>query len=420
MITDIQPQPANLDLSISGLESEVRNYSRLFPTVFATARGAWLWDTKDAAFLDFFSGSGSLNYGHNDPMMKKYVLKYIEEDGIVNSLDQLTEAKLFFMKQFNDHILRPRNFVYKFQFCGPTGTNAIEAAIKLARKYTGREMIVYFEHSFHGMSYGSLSVSGTKNKRLAEAYKKNVIGMPFGDIPSHIAELQHYLAAASRDTLPAAILLETIQAEGGIRVAAPEWLEQVAQLATRYGVLLIVDDIQAGCGRTGNFFSFDHTGIRPDIICLSKSLSGYGFPFSMNLLNPAIDCWEPGEHNGTFRGNNLAFIAGGHTLDYWKDGQLSQQILSSARLIEEFFASSATLKDRFVRGTGLIRGFEMDTPEEADKLQKMLFRNGLLMDLCGPADPVLKIMPPLTIGRDDLVKGLAIIERSLFELRSNN
>lgn len=407
-----------LDLSISGLESEVRIYSRLFPTVFATARGAYLRDTEGGEFLDFFCGSGSLNYGHSNPVMKKYILKYIEDDGIINSLDQLTEAKLFFMKQFNDIILRPRDFKYKFQFCGPTGTNAIEAAIKLARKYTGRETIVYFEQSFHGMSYGSLSVSGMKNKRLAEDYKKNVIGMPFGDIPSHITVLQNYLDVASRDTLPAAILLETVQAEGGIRVAAPEWLEQVAQLAKRHGVLLIVDDIQAGCGRTGSFFSFDHTGIRPDIICLSKSLSGYGFPFSVNLLDPAIDCWGPGEHNGTFRGNDLAFIAGGHVLEYWKDGQLGEQIHSGAKLIEEFFSSSDTLKDRMVRGRGLIRGFEMDTPEEAEKLQKILFRNGILMDLCGPADTVLKIMPPLTIGREDLVKGLTIIERSMFELRS--
>jgi diaminobutyrate-2-oxoglutarate transaminase len=420
MITEIKPQSSHdfVPASIFSMESEVRYYSRIFPSVFSKATGAWLWDTEGKKYLDFFCGSGSLNYGHSNPVMKKYILEYLENDGIINSLDQLTEARVTFMNRFNEIILRPRNFVYKMQFCGPTGTNSIEAAMKLARKYTGREKIIYFEHSFHGMSYGSMSVSGMRNRHLPADYKKNVVEMPFGDDPSNINVLQNYIAEVGAANMPAAIILETIQAEGGIRVATREWLQQVAELAAANGILLIIDDIQAGCGRTGNFFSFDHTGIQPDIICLSKSLSGYGFPLSINLLNPAIDCWQPAEHNGTFRGNNLAFIAGAHSLIYWENDQLQTNIHICEKMIQDYFNSNSYLKSSILKGKGLMRGIEMETSAEAEMLQKIMFNNGLLLDICGYNGNVLKIMPPLTIGYEELNKGLEIIGRSVTELKT--
>jgi len=379
-----------------------------------------LWNTEGKKFLDFFSGSGSLNYGHSNPLMKKHILEYIEQDGIINSLDQLTVAKLAFMKKFNKVLLQPRNWNYKMQFCGPTGTNAVEAAIKLARKYTGRDNIIYFEHSFHGVTYGSMSVSGMRNKKLTEDFKKHVVEMPFGNDLASIDILERYLESAKGKELPAAVILETVQAEGGMKVAKTAWLQKVATLTASYGLLLIVDDIQAGCGRTGNFFSFDQTGVRPDIICLSKSLSGYGFPLSVNLLNPNIDCWEPAEHNGTFRGNNVAFIAGTHALSYWENDNLQTNIFSSEALIINFFSSSANLRNLVLKGKGMIRGFEMKTGEDAGRLLKLLFKNGLILDTCGYNNNILKIMPPLIIEREDLLNGLEIIDRSFTELKKNN
>ncbi|MDB2556270.1 diaminobutyrate--2-oxoglutarate transaminase, partial [Flavobacteriaceae bacterium] len=308
------------------LESEVRFYSRLFPDIFTKGKGAYLYSDSGEKYLDFFCGSGSLNYGHNEPVMKEKVIEYITNNGVLNSLDQLTRAKVDFMNDFNNNILIPRNMEYKMQFCGPTGTNSVEAALKLARKYTQREKILFFKDSFHGMTYGAMSVSGIKSSNISNDYTKNVTGIPYEDVDPNFDTLKELLKNATKEEIPAAIILETIQAEGGMKTASKEWLEQLQLLAKEHAILLIIDDIQAGCGRTGSFFSFEHTNISPDIICLSKSLSGIGVPFSMNLIKPAIDCWKPGEHNGTFRGNNLAFIAGGEATKYWKTSAFGDTI----------------------------------------------------------------------------------------------
>jgi len=401
--------------SIEALESEVRFYSRLFPAIFSKASGAYVFCNDGSKYLDFFCGSGSLNYGHSNPVMKQAVIDYLQGDGIINSLDQMTEAKLKFMKSFYEIILKPRAYNYKMQFCGPTGTNSIEAAMKLSRKFTQREKIIFFEHSFHGMTYGSMSISGMKAGKLNKDYTKNSVEMPFAENENSITILKQYLENCSTGDLPAAIVMETIQAEGGIKVAPKEWIESVAAISKKFGVLLVIDDIQTGCGRTGTFFSFDNMNVKPDIICLSKSLSGYGFPFSMNLINPEIDCWDPGEHNGTFRGNNLAFIAANCALDYWRTDALSKSIMHCAGLIENYFYSDSNLKQVKLNGRGLMFGIESGDEEKNTKLQKTLFKNGILMDTCGYRNNVVKIMPPITISDEDLIKGLDIIHKSIIE-----
>jgi len=306
------------------LESEVRSYCRSFPTVFTTAQGHLLRDEQGREFIDFFAGAGALNYGHNHPALKARLLDHIAGDRITHSLDMATEAKREFLETLHRVILAPRRLPHKVMFPGPTGTNAVEAALKIARLVTGRTNVIAFTNAYHGMTLGALAVTGNAGKREgAGVTLGNVARMPFhgymGSDLDTIDLLEQYLADGSSGMdPPAALILETVQAEGGVNVASIPWLRRLGKLLDRHGILLIVDDIQVGCGRTGSFFSFEAAELEPDIICLSKSLSGYGLPFAITLLKPELDQWEPGKHNGTFRGHNLAFVTATAALEtFW-------------------------------------------------------------------------------------------------------
>jgi len=304
-------------------ESSVRSYIRDFPTVFTKAKGYRLWDDKGREYIDFFAGAGALNYGHNPDRIMAPLLDYIREDGVVHSLDMATGAKADFIESFYRIILAPRDMSYKLLFPGPTGTNSVESAIKLARLATGRHGIVCFTNAFHGMTLGALALTGNATKREGAGVPLDgVFRMPFdGYLGDHVDTLD-YFARTLEDNgsgvdLPAAVIIETLQGEGGLNVAGSGWLRRLQKLCRTYKILLIIDDIQAGCGRTGTFFSFEQAALDPDIICLSKSISGSGLPMALTLVKPEIDCFSPGQHNGTFRGNNLAFVTARHALDYW-------------------------------------------------------------------------------------------------------
>ena len=278
------PQTQNLG-AFARVESKVRSYIHAFPTCFTKARGSRLWDEAGNEYVDFFSGAGVLNYGHSHPVLKQALLDYIQKDGIAHSLDMATAAKRTFLERFEALILKPRGLDYVVQFPGPTGTNAVEAALKLARKFTGRESIISFTNAFHGMTLGALSVTGNAFKRAGAGVPLSHANvMPYCSyIPNDLDSLE-FMRQMLSDTssgvdLPAAIIVETVQAEGGINVASYPWLKRLAAVAKEFRVLLIVDDIQVGNGRTGPFFSFEPAGIEPDIVCLSKSLSGSGQPF---------------------------------------------------------------------------------------------------------------------------------------------
>src|SRR4051794_25132418 len=248
--------------SFERLEFEVRSYSRSFPTVFRRAVGSRLVDEAGREYLDFFAGAGALNYGHNNPVLKRKLTDYLLADGITHGLDMATSAKREFIEAFDEIILRPRGLEYKLQFPGPGGANAVEAALKLARKVTGRTHVVGFSGSFHGMTLGALAVTGSEAPRAgAHVGLRDATIAPFGG-PLH----------AYGDAPPAAFIVETVQGEGGVNVAGGEWLRGLERFARELGALLIVDDVQAGCGRCGSFFSFEAAGIRPDLVCLSKSL----------------------------------------------------------------------------------------------------------------------------------------------------
>ncbi len=403
------------------LESNVRSYCRSFPAVFSKAKGHSLWDTHGKEYLDFFSGAGALNYGHNHPRLKQALLKYIEEDNIAHSLDMYTEAKAQFLDQFSEIILTPRHMPYRVMFPGPTGTNSVESALKLARKITRRESIISFTNAFHGMTLGSLALGGNQFKRDGAGVPLPfTVHMPydgyFGPGMDTIEYLERFLHdLGSGVSLPAAVIVETIQGEGGINVAHAQWLRSVEKICREYDILFMVDDVQVGCGRTGPFFSFEEAQISPDIVCLSKSISGYGLPMALTLIKPELDQWEPGEHNGTFRGNNLAFVTATQALrTFWQDDTLSHETRRKGGYVKQFLDHLSTQYAHAlpeVRGRGLIWGLVAESRDDlASRISSEAFRQGLIIETSGSESNVLKILPPLTITDEALEMGLNILQ----------
>jgi diaminobutyrate-2-oxoglutarate transaminase len=400
-------------------ESDVRVYSRSFPIMFNKAKNEFLYDEEGNEFIDFLAGAGSLNYGHNNPVLKEALLEYISNDGITQGLDMHTRAKADFMETFKRLILDPRGLDYRMQFTGPTGANAVEAAMKLARKVKGRETIVTFTNGFHGVTLGAVSATGNQHHRGgAGVALSSIERMPYcgyhGQDADTIKMMDKLLSDPSSGVdHPAAVMVEVVQGEGGLNVAKEDWLRKLADVCKKHDMLLIVDDIQAGCGRTGKFFSFEHSGITPDIVTMSKSLSGYGLPMAVVLLKPELDVWSPGEHNGTFRGNNHAFITAAAALNaYWKDDKFVQEVERKADILRK---SLKAISDKVgvtqarLKGRGLMQGLECRNSDIADSISRAAFKKGLVIETAGNRGQVVKCLVPLTISEDSLKKGLAIL-----------
>lgn len=403
-------------------ESAVRTYCRSFPATFARARGHQLWDASGRCYTDFVCGAGSLNYGHNHPLIKRRVIEYLEADGLVHGLDFHTAAKAAFIADMVEIVFRPRDLDYKIQFTGPTGTNAVEAAFKLARKITGRTSIVAFTNGFHGMTLGALAATGSQRKRAGAAMPLGGVTRMaydgyFGDEIDTFAMLRTLIDdAGSGIDLPAAIILETVQGEGGMKVASDAWLRKLASFARERGILLIVDDIQAGCGRTGTFFSFEPAGLQPDIVCLSKSLSGIGLPLAVMLHKPELDRQQPGDHSGTFRGNNLGFVGASAALSLWRDPSFEAGIQARAAALQAWIAAiCARHADAGCtpRGRGLLRGVRFADKTVARRVSAASFELGLLAETSGADGEVLKLVPPLTIELEALHQGLELVGQAI-------
>jgi diaminobutyrate-2-oxoglutarate transaminase len=405
------------------LESEVRSYCRSWPVVFDTARGSRVTDIEGRSYLDFFAGAGALNYGHNPPALKAPLMEYLARDGITHGLDMYTVAKGEFLRTFEDVVLKPRGLDYKVQFPGPTGANTVESALKLARKITGRESMINFTNAFHGMTLGALSVTGNSMKRGGAGIPLvHATPMPFdnyfdGTVPDFLWFEKLLGDSGSGLNEPAGVIVETVQGEGGLNPARIEWLQALEDLCRRHDMILIVDDVQMGVGRTGPFFSFEAAGIRPDIVCLSKSISGYGLPMALTLIKPELDQWGPGEHNGTFRGNNPAFVTATAALrEFWSDDTLERSTIAKGERVEAVLAELAASSDTVElvpKGRGLARGLAFSQPELAAKACAVAFERGLLMETAGPSDEVMKLMPPLTISDAELEEGLALVADSV-------
>ncbi|WP_049721544.1 diaminobutyrate--2-oxoglutarate transaminase [Gilvimarinus polysaccharolyticus] len=408
------------------MESEVQSYARSFPVVFNKAKDCYLYTDSGDRYIDFLSGAGSLNYGHNNDNIKQALVDYIAEDGITHGLDMHSAAKRKFLEVFRDNILNPRDMDYVLQFTGPTGTNAVEAALKIARKITGRNNVVSFTNGFHGCSLGAVAVTGNQHHRGgANVSLSDVDRMPFcgyyGRDVDTVKMMDKLLSDPSSGIdMPAAMILEAVQGEGGLNVATDEWLRAVEKLCKKHGILTILDDIQAGCGRTGSFFSFEKSGIKPDVITLSKSLSAYGLPFAVVLIKPELDQWEPGEHNGTFRGNNHAFVTAAAAIEhYWSDNKLEQAVHEKAAIVTKRFKKIIDAHGEItlgLKGRGLMQGIDCRTGELAGKVCAKAFENGLVIETSGNYSQIVKCFCPLTITVEALNEGLDMLEASFAEV----
>lgn len=408
-------------------ESEVRGYVRSFPTVFDRATGSTLVDADGREYLDFFAGAGVLNYGHNNPAFTAALVEYLQRDGIIHGLDMATSAKRGFIEAFERLVLEPRGLDHKLQFTGPTGANAVEAALKVARQATGREVVVAFTNAFHGLSLGALAATGNHHYREAAGQSlDNIARLPYdGYLGADVDTLDLFEKMlddpGSGLDLPAAVIVEAVQGEGGINVASVPWLQRLRAITAERGILLILDEIQAGIGRTGDFFAFEAAGIVPDLVTVSKSISGSGLPMSLVLLRPEVDVWKPGAHTGTFRGNNLAFVTARVALEqYWADTAFVDEIARKSAFLADELEQIAAAHPELgltVRGRGLMYGLVCDADRTlAGRVSKAAFARGLVIETSGAFDEVLKFLPALTITDDELRRGLAIVRESLAEV----
>ncbi|UZW57965.1 diaminobutyrate--2-oxoglutarate transaminase (plasmid) [Sphingobium sp. JS3065] len=423
MITLPRPTGRKPDTAIyERRESAVRSYARVMPRQFNRAENVWMHDNQGGRYLDFLSGCSTLNYGHNHPVLKQALLDYIAADGIAHGLDLHTDAKAEFLETLESLILKPRRLDYRAMFTGPTGTNAVEAAIKLARKVTGRELVIAFTNGFHGMTLGALACTGNAAKRggagvpLAHVAHEPYDGYHGPEVDTAELLERRLSDPSSGLDAPAAILVETVQGEGGLNAASPEWLRRINAIAKRHGALMIVDDIQAGCGRTGSFFSFEGMGFTPDIVTMAKSLSGMGLPFALTLFRPELDQWAPGEHNGTFRGNNHAFVTASAALrHFWSDRRFEQDIARRGALVARRLEAMAAQHGLSTRGRGMMRGIDVGSGDIAAAVTTACFERGLIIETSGAHDEIVKILAPLVIDDAQLSAGIDILETCIAE-----
>lgn len=406
-------------------ESNIRSYCRKWPVEFVSAKGSIYKDTEGNEYIDFFDGAGALNYGHNPDYIKEKLIKYLESDGIIHALDMYTVPKENFINYFEEKILKPRKLDYKIAFPGPTGTNSIELALKLARKVKQRPYIWAFTGAFHGMTLGALALTTESAARKAAGVPLNYtvhIPAPYsmgGNFDS-IAYMEQLLSDDhSGYEKPAAIIIETVQQEGGIHVFSKEFLKDLRALCDKYDILLICDEVPIGCSRSGTFFSFERADIVPDIVCMSKSIGGYGIPFAVTLFKKELDVFKPGEHNGTFRGCQLSMVAGLAALEMTVEQDIPAQVRRKEKIVKEYLDKEIKplLKGKMeIRGIGLSWGIEFNDGKLARAVLDKCFEKKLIIELAGSYDSVLKIMPSLVIEDELLLKGLNIVKESIQEV----
>jgi len=397
-------------------ESEARSYCRGMPALFASARGSELTDAEGRSWIDFLAGCSSLNYGHNDPDMKAALIDHISSDGIAHGLDLHTDTKGDFLRAFEEHILAPRDMDHRVMFTGPTGANAVEAAMKIARKVTGRTNVIAFTNGFHGVTMGALAATGNGYHRGGAGMDKaGVTRMPFDGYAEGVdsaALLDQMLSDASGGIdAPAAIMFETVQGEGGLNAASPEWVKRIAAIAKKHGALLIVDDIQAGVGRTGTFFSFEEMGVMPDIVTMAKSISGFGLPLALVLVRPEHDVFGPAEHNGTFRGNTHAFVTARVAIEkFWSGDAFQRELADKTALITDALGQVADLvPGARLKGRGLMQGVDVGSGDLAGEICARAYDKGLVIETSGNEDQVVKVLAPLTTPAETFRKGFNIL-----------
>jgi diaminobutyrate-2-oxoglutarate transaminase len=406
------------------IESNVRYYCRRWPAVFSTAHGSTIVDENGTEYLDFFAGAGALSYGHNNPILVEVAIEHLRAGKLLHSLDTFTVEKRRFLEAMQRHVLEPRQLDMVIQTVGPTGATAVEAALQLAQRITGHRAVVGFAGGYHGMSYRAASISASMAGRQTSAHLKDFVALPF---VAHVTESDlELLDQTLRSTVDGqrigAVIIEPTQGEGGARPFDPAYLRAIRERCSELDILVIADEVQAGVGRTGPFFSFEGSALDPDIVCVSKSISGLGLPMALNLVRRSLDTWNPGEFSGTFRGNNLAFATSATMLEtYWADSNLEkgteQRGLTVRTALEEM--SSQFGQGRFVvRGNGLLCGLDVGDTQLAAEIARGAFDRKLIVETCGAGDTTVKLLPAIVIDEDQLAEGLARLGDAVAQTRS--
>lgn len=400
-------------------ESNARSYPRRLPIAVRRAEGSYVEDVDGNVYIDFLAGAGVLSLGHNHPELVATARRQF--DYLVHGLDLPTPAKAEFTRRELDMLPQPMRDRMKIHFCGPTGANGIEAAIKLAKINTGRADIISFQGGFHGSTAGALAATGNVEvKEHVSALMPNVHFFPYsycrrcplGLSPDSCStNCVTYLERTLEDShggivKPAAVLLELVQGEGGSIPATPEFARRVREITRRHDVLLIVDEVQTGCGRTGTWFAFEQYGIEPDIVVASKGLSGLGLPIAVLLYDRRLDTWPPGAHIGTFRGHQLAFATATTALDVIARDRVLDNVATQGELLGKMLAELERRSPWIAeaRGLGLIWGVELADPRSGEPagdlaraVQSAALRNGLILEVGGRGDAVLRMLPPLNV-----------------------
>lgn len=394
-------------------ESNVRYYCRRWPAVFATAHGSTIRDEDGVEYLDFFAGAGVLSYGHNNPVLVDVAIEHLRAGRLLHSLDTFTVEKRRFLEAMQRHVLAPRQLDMVIQMVGPTGATAVEAALQLAQRITGNRAVVGFEGSYHGMTYRAASISASMAGRQTSAHLKEFVALPYVEhVSEHDIELLEQTLRATVDgERVGAVIIEPTQGEGGARPFDPAYLRAIRECCSELGIVVIADEVQAGVGRTGSFFSFEGSALDPDVVCVSKAISGLGLPMALNLVRRGLDTWNPGEFSGTFRGNNLAFATSAAMLEhYWSDADLEKGTEQRGRSVR---AALQEMSDRHgagrypVRGNGLLCGLDVGDTKLAADIAQAAFDRRLIVETCGAGDTTVKLLPPIVIDEEQLADGLA-------------
>ena len=394
------------------IESNVRYYCRRWPAVFSTARGSTIVDEDGVEYWDFCAGAGALSYGHNNPVLVDVAIEHLRAGKILHSLDTFTVEKRRFLDAMQRHVLAPRQLDMVIQTVGPTGATAVEAALQLAQRITGHRAVVGFAGSYHGMTYRAASISASMAGRATSAHLKDFVALPFvaNVTEADLELLDRTLRSAVDGQRIGAVIIEPTQGEGGARPFDPAYLGAIREIARELGILVIADEVQAGVGRTGPFFSFEGSALDPDIVCVSKSISGLGLPMALNLIRRGLDAWTPGEFSGTFRGNNLAFATSAAMLEtYWTDSNLEKGTEQRGLVVRaglEDMSRQYGNGSFVVRGNGLLCGLDVRDTQLATDIAEAAFGRRLIVETCGAGDTTVKLLPALVIDEEQLADGL--------------
>lgn len=437
-----QPPVQNELLRQYHIESNARTYSRVVTSNITSGSGTIVSDNEDNFYIDFLAGAGTLALGHNHPVVLSKLKEFLQSGQILHGLDFNTPIRHKFSEIVISLFPSEWRDELKMHYCGPSGADATEAAIKLFKTVTNRSSVIAFQGAYHGMTNGAMSLTGNiAIKEPVSNLMPDVHFLPYPYLyrsPYGVGEDEtidislHHVRSTLSDpnsgiTRPAAIIVEAIQGEGGCIPAPTRWLKGLSNICQDLDIPLILDEIQCGIGRSGDMFAFEESGIQPDAILLSKAVGG-GLPMSLVVYNRKYDCWEPGAHTGTFRGNQLAMVTGCATLDIVKQ----QSFLSDVRVKGELFRRLLNkLKLKFsqigdIRGRGLMLGLELIDPVEknalgeplsngllAKKVKKYCYEYGLIIETGGRDDSVIRFLPPLNIDRGVISQAVSTLEAAL-------